>query len=588
MDIGRAREHLRAAEAVLGKGPERPAQALLYIGIATAALWSICTEEGLTASRRAMEIAEKLGNQGLWANAATLHGWHVCETGRLTEGLALLERAWEIADPLDHQAAFLAAWFRSARGGQFQGPRDACFWIERELAKPRLAQAHVRRQVLLDMLTTARAGRGQLEEARRTLREAWGDNPLPIHPSAAFLQYLDGDWEGMAARRAEARELARRNGNKIFEIAAIRDLARASHALGQTARAEALYREVLESTLDNGNLPSAASDAAVFYVESGRLEEARRCITLGRSMPARGPSHAPGQSLFVDLAAGVLAGAEGRLGEAEALFASVLDAARTAGALSLEPRILHHWGRALLAANESARAIEKLDAAIDRYRQQGWGTNWVERVLKDKLRAQGVESVDVRTSIDAVAASVERRRPDLRGFAAPDGRVTLMFSDMEGFTQMTERLGDRDAHRVLRAHNAIVREQLRAHRGIELDVQGDGFLLAFADPLAGLDCAVGIEQALATYSTEHPDHPVRVRIGLHIGEAIRDAEGFFGKTVIVAARVAAQARGGEILVSSPLRELAERGGRFRFGETREAELKGLAGTYALHAVAWAE
>jgi len=166
--------------------------------------------------------------------------------------------------------------------------------------------------------------------------------------------------------------------------------------------------------------------------------------------------------------------------------------------------------------------------------------------------------------------------------------VTLMFSDMEGFTQMTERLGDRDAHRVLRAHNAIVREQLRAHRGIELDVQGDGFLLAFADPLAGLDCAVGIEQALATYSTEHPDHPVRVRIGLHIGEAIRDAEGFFGKTVIVAARVAAQARGCEILVSSPLRELAERGGRFRFGETREAELKGLAGTYALHAVAWAE
>src|SRR5439155_9769180 len=85
MDIGRAREHLRAAEAVLGAGAERPGQAYLYIGIATAALWSVSTEEGLAASRRAMEIADRLRSEGLWANAATLHGWHLSERGQLAE-----------------------------------------------------------------------------------------------------------------------------------------------------------------------------------------------------------------------------------------------------------------------------------------------------------------------------------------------------------------------------------------------------------------------------------------------------------------------------------------------------------------------
>lgn len=161
-----------------------------------------------------------------------------------------------------------------------------------------------------------------------------------------------------------------------------------------------------------------------------------------------------------------------------------------------------------------------------------------------------------------------------------------MFSDMEGFTEMTERLGDREAHRVIREHNAIVRAELRAHGGVELELQGDGFLLAFADPLAGLRCAVGIQRAFAAYRAAHPDQPIRVRIGLHTGEAIREADGFFGKTVILAARIAAQARGGEILVSDALREIGERGSGVRFTGSRTAGLKGLAGSYALHALAW--
>jgi class 3 adenylate cyclase len=188
----------------------------------------------------------------------------------------------------------------------------------------------------------------------------------------------------------------------------------------------------------------------------------------------------------------------------------------------------------------------------------------------------------VQRSIYAVASLVERERPDLRAHAAPDGTVTLLFSDMEGFASMTERLGDLRAREVIRRHNRVVRQQLAAHGGYEVELQGDGFLLAFAEARVAVGCAVAIQRAFARYSAEHPEQPIRVRIGLHTGEAIRDAERFFGKTVILAARIAAQARGGEILVSAATKALVDAA----LEGSRQTELKGLAGRYTLHAVAW--
>jgi class 3 adenylate cyclase len=75
-------------------------------------------------------------------------------------------------------------------------------------------------------------------------------------------------------------------------------------------------------------------------------------------------------------------------------------------------------------------------------------------------------------------------------------------------------------------------------------------------------------------------------MGLHTGEAIRERDDFFGRNVVVAARIAAQARGGEVLVSAPVRELANGSGDIAFGEARELTLKGLQGTYPVHAVEW--
>jgi class 3 adenylate cyclase len=107
----------------------------------------------------------------------------------------------------------------------------------------------------------------------------------------------------------------------------------------------------------------------------------------------------------------------------------------------------------------------------------------------------------------------------------------------------------------------------------------------FARALNGVECAVAIQRALAARA-EQGGEPIRVRMGLHTGEAIRERDDFFGRNVVVAARIAAQARGGEVLVSAPLRQLADGAADVVFGEPRELDLKGLSGTYLVHSVEW--
>ena len=149
-----------------------------------------------------------------------------------------------------------------------------------------------------------------------------------------------------------------------------------------------------------------------------------------------------------------------------------------------------------------------------------------------------------------------------------------------------ERLGDRDALRVVENHNRIVRTQCEAHGGFEVELRGDGFLVAFSTPLAGVRCGIALQQAFDSYSRAHPEEPIRVRIGLHTGQAIRDADKFFGRTVIHAFRVADLAASEEILVTSEvMKQVADRG-VFRFVDERNVPLKGFSGEHTIARVDW--
>jgi class 3 adenylate cyclase len=237
------------------------------------------------------------------------------------------------------------------------------------------------------------------------------------------------------------------------------------------------------------------------------------------------------------------------------------------------------------AQGDRERARELIAEALSTAQDLGMRP-LVDKVVALKLEDQGISTMgDIFTSIDAVAASVQTDRPDVSVHAAPDGTVTIMFSDIENSTALTERLGDRAWQELLHTHNALIREQLQAHGGYEVKTMGDGFMVAFQSARKGIDCAVAIQRAFAEDNAWDGEH-VKVRIGLHAGEAIRDGDDFYGKNVILASRVAGQAKGGEIMVSSLLKDLTESSGDIEFGVAREVELKGLTGTQRVFEVLW--
>jgi class 3 adenylate cyclase len=188
------------------------------------------------------------------------------------------------------------------------------------------------------------------------------------------------------------------------------------------------------------------------------------------------------------------------------------------------------------------------------------------------------------TSVDEVALSVATERPSLRPAAAPDGTVTILFSDIEGSSALNEQLGDVRWLELLRAHQRLVRDQVRACGGFEVKAQGDGFMIAFPSARRAIECARAIQAATARDPANRSSAPIRVRMGLHTGEAIREESDFYGKNVVVAARIADQAKGGEILASSVVKQLTESAGDVGFEDAREVELAGLAGTHVLYKV----
>ena len=209
-----------------------------------------------------------------------------------------------------------------------------------------------------------------------------------------------------------------------------------------------------------------------------------------------------------------------------------------------------------------------------------------DRVRALQVKVHGAGTIEIKNSIEAVVSAVEEERPVSGVQASPDGTVTMLFSDIEGSTAVTERLGDKRAQEVFGKHNELMRKQIAAHGGFEVKSMGDGFMVAYSSGRRGLQSAIAIQRELNAYNQLHPDEALRVRMGLHTGEMIKEAEDFFGKNVILAARIASQARGGQILASSLLKQIVESSQEFTFDEGRELVLKGLSGTHRVYDVRW--
>jgi class 3 adenylate cyclase/pimeloyl-ACP methyl ester carboxylesterase len=164
--------------------------------------------------------------------------------------------------------------------------------------------------------------------------------------------------------------------------------------------------------------------------------------------------------------------------------------------------------------------------------------------------------------------------------------VTILFTDIEGSTALTQRLGDVRARELLREHERITRQALRDYGGSEVKSMGDGFMASFTSATRALECAIAMQRAFAQHN-ESSDTPLNIRIGLNTGEPIAEEEDLFGTAVITASRIAAAADGGEILVSNVVRELVA-GRGFAFADRGEMALRGFDDPVRVFELRWRE
>jgi class 3 adenylate cyclase len=161
---------------------------------------------------------------------------------------------------------------------------------------------------------------------------------------------------------------------------------------------------------------------------------------------------------------------------------------------------------------------------------------------------------------------------------------TILFTDMEGSTSHTQRLGDAKAIELMRAHDAIVREALRGGGGTEVDHAGDGIMSCFASVVRAVECAIEIQRQVAIHN-DAATEPFRVRIGLSAGEPVTASDRLFGAVIQLAARTCAHADGGQIVVSSVIRDLCL-GKDFTFADRGVVPLKGFDEPMSLYEVNW--
>jgi len=192
----------------------------------------------------------------------------------------------------------------------------------------------------------------------------------------------------------------------------------------------------------------------------------------------------------------------------------------------------------------------------------------------------GVDHLAFAGDAEPVLAEIEEFLTGVRPVAEPDRVLaTVLFTDIVDSTKRAAALGDRHWREVLEAHHAATRRELGRHRGREVKTLGDGFLAAFDGPARAVRCAEAIAAAVRPLG-------INVRAGLHTGECEVMGDDLGGLAVHIAARVAAQAGPGEVLVSSTVKDLVA-GSGLRFDDRGPRALKGIPDEWRLFALAGA-
>jgi len=388
-----------------------------------------------------------------------------------------------------------------------------------------------------------------VSRVRRALREAGEDGVIVTQPPGYIVRVSA---ETLDAARFEAL------------VAAARD--QADH--GSPEQAAATLRQALR--LWRGPALADIADAPIARAEAARLEEARLAALEGR--------------IEADLACG-------RHGELSAELEALTRA---------HPLRERLWGQRMLALYRSGRQVEALRVYRDLRRFLG-----EEIGLEPSPALAALETAILQQSphLDWQAVSpaeppIEAAPPSTAAVTVPaaapvptlmslaGGPVTILFTDVEASTDLRTRHGDQVAQELLRGHEELVRSQVTVHGGVEVKALGDGFMMAFGSVRRALACAVAIQRALADRRLDLPD--VQVRIGVNTGEVVHEGDDLYGQAVHAAARIAAKAHGGEILVSEIVKQLAGTRPDLTFRDRGRYHLKGFPDRFRLFEVVWSD
>lgn len=553
-------------------------------------------EEADRLSRDAVEMAERVGNAKILLLAIYSRQWSTMGPDAVEDALAAGDEIVRLARIVgDRDMEFEGHHLRMialTQLGEFGSVDDeiaACDKLAGELHQPRYQwQAAVFRTMRALM-------QGRFKEAERLAQTALtiGQRAQLEAAEVVFSAHLfltrwaDGKLDDLADA---GRQLADRYGQG-WPSAYVWLLTEAGQLDDARTRYDEIAMDGFASLRRNGDWMTSMCTLAIASVAiddredaAGKLFElllpyADRCTLFLAGAGCLGSNHS-----FL----GFAAKAAGRSEDAIRHFELALARNAEIGASYIGPRVYYEYARTLLdtgAAAERPKAVELIEAGLILARRIGMRAD-ADRLTRLRQDNQVQRPPVGWSALDSVVHSVEQDRPDLSGAAAPDGTVTIMFSDIESSTLLTEQLGDERWLELLRRHNSAIRRHINEHDGFEVKSQGDGFMVAFASARKAIRCAVAIQREFAARNRSDREHPLHIRIGLHTGEVIREREDFFGKNVILAARIAARAEGDEILVSGVLRELVESSHEFEFDEPREEQLKGLRNPQRIHNVRW--
>jgi class 3 adenylate cyclase len=508
-------------------------------------------DAALEQSERALDIGTRFGNRDLQAYGLLQKGRVLVSQGQVSEGLALLDEATVAAvsgelGPLASGIIYCLAIDTTAKladyGRAGEWAEAAKRWCERQSISgfPGICRIHHAEIVRL------RGGWAEAEQELRTALGELGNFNLEFVAEGFYeigeIRLRMGDLEEAEEAFRQAHEL----GREPEPGSAMLQLAQGKTEEAHSCIVRALSDESLDDLRRSRLLPAQVETA----LATGDVDTARSAAE-GLSLLAEKFGTPPLKAAALR-ACGEVQQAEGDAAQATLSFR----------------RSWRLWTEADLPY-EAARTRMLLGVALEADGAEESGRREV-RAARSAFERLGAV-LDLRSAMELLGEAVAEGVPKS---VSPPARVTrtFMFTDIVRSTNLLEAIGDHAWAGLLEWHDNMLRRCFSAHRGMEVNKNGDGFFVAFDNPGDAVECAVAVQRRLHEHRQEHGFAP-EVRIGLHEAEATQRGREYGGKGVHTAARIGALATGGEILASRGVIEAA--GTRFPVGEARSVELKGV-------------